>query len=342
MPDIRTMVTEIVTGLAITGQSTDVEVALREPPASMLNVSAPDYQRLRAALRSGVYGSEFRSAWANGLAFLQSCDCLRGRSPVRVEWRGPAQTPGYDAIPADLRVDHVYLISCKYMSRVICNGSPGNLFEACLSERGRRTSEPEWYIRASEAEYQIFYERVAEWAAGESLTHRLPARVRDLDRQSRDVLRELLSRERRWPAVLQAEYVRFSHRVAEASAAIWRGRLRDRGKKEMMLWRLLRLAPAPYFVLGDCPTGPMRVRIMTPWDWRQAFSLRRLEVAPNLEAGQPEVKWAASVVDRRGFSRDVDGHIEVRWSHGRFCGHCEAKAYLDTPFEQVPGYSAIS
>ena len=30
--------------------------------------------------------------------------------------------------------------------------------------------------------------------------------------------------------------------------------------------------------------------------------------------------------------------MEIRWSHRPFCGPPEAKIYLDTPHEQVPGY----
>ena len=51
------------------------------------------------------------------------------------------------------------------------------------------------------------------------------------------------------------------------------------------------------------------------------------------------VAWHA-VVRRRSDRADlgVDGHVEVRWSHGRFCGPPEAKVYLDTPHAEVPGY----
>ena len=35
---------------------------------------------------------------------------------------------------------------------------------------------------------------------------------------------------------------------------------------------------------------------------------------------------------------EVGGHVEVRWSHGRFGGLPEAKVYLDTPHARVPGY----
>jgi hypothetical protein len=38
----------------------------------------------------------------------------------------------------------------------------------------------------------------------------------------------------------------------------------------------------------------------------------------------------------------VEGHVEVRWSHGRFLGSPEAKVYLDTPHVHVPGYNLLT
>ena len=32
------------------------------------------------------------------------------------------------------------------------------------------------------------------------------------------------------------------------------------------------------------------------------------------------------------------GHVEIRWSHRPFCGPPEAKIYLDTHHDEVPGY----
>jgi hypothetical protein len=42
-----------------------------------------------------------------------------------------------------------------------------------------------------------------------------------------------------------------------------------------------------------------------------------------------------------GHDIEVAGHVEVRWSHGRFGGLPEAKGYLDTPHHLVPGYFAL-
>jgi hypothetical protein len=130
--------------------------------------------------------------------------------------------------------------------------------------------------------------------------------------------------------------------VARASAARWRAALTSKAEKEALLWRLLRIGSAPYFVLGTADERSLRLRIATPWDWRQSWDLRGFEVWGD-EAGQPVVRWAARVRGRHsGEEHEVLGHVEVRWSHGRFAGPPEAKAYLDTPHHRVPGYITLA
>jgi hypothetical protein len=136
-------------------------------------------------------------------------------------------------------------------------------------------------------------------------------------------------------------YAELSVAVAEASTRRWRMALRSHHEREAMLWRLLRIGSAPYFVLGSSPGGPLRLRIATPWDWRQEFRLLAFEIHPE-SAGQPRVRWQAVVRSRHsGEENTVAGHIEIRWSHGRFGAPPEAKAYLDTPHAEVPGYFAL-
>ncbi len=113
--------------------------------------------------------------------------------------------------------------------------------------------------------------------------------------------------------------------------------------RESMLWRLLRIGSAPYFVLGnDRRTGvPARYRIASPWDWRDQFELMEFTVTP-AEAGQPRVDWACQYRIRgEEILRTVSGHVEIRWSHGRFANPPEAKVYLDTSMSQLPGYHPL-
>jgi hypothetical protein len=85
----------------------------------------------------------------------------------------------------------------------------------------------------------------------------------------------------------------------------------------------------------------MRLRIDTPWDWRQTFRLLRFDVAAQ-SGGQPRVGWRGTYEVRdTGEERTVDGHVEFRWSHGRFGQPPEAKVYLDSAHEDVPGYHPL-
>ena len=334
MPGIRTDITEITTGLATLGFRT-LGAALAEQPAELLNVGSTTWNRLRDVYRSGNYREEFSAAWENGRVFLHARCGLRGRRPARIEWKGPHRNPGYDFIPADLRIDHVYLISCKYRSSLLMNASPSFLFDRMLADRSGRQGD--WYWEVASQQYQALYERVRAAVPG---CEELPSDLRDLSSQGRQLLKSSLRRE--WPSELLGEYVAFSHAVAKASARRWSDSLTTAARREEMLWRLLRLAPAPYFVLGASTGGHLRLRVQTPWDWRQQFRLRTLRISPDLHAKQPQVRWEATVLDKaEQIDSSLKGHVEIRWGHGRFSGNPEAKVYLDTPHSRVPGYVSL-
>jgi hypothetical protein len=333
MPSLKTEITEISTGLGLLGYP-DVRQALQARPSQLLNVTSETWDHLDIAYQAGTYVAEFGSAFANGQAFLAAPDGLRGHTPNRVEWKGPQNPPGHDQIPADLRVDHVYLISCKYGSKILFDPSPAHLFERVLAVR--RGPVVNWFQEVAASEYQTL------WGAIETTLSvpGLPAQATNLDKVSRAILKPLLKGD--WPQGVEPLYLSFVRKVAENSAAIWESKLTSRIAKEEMLWRLLRFYGAPYFMLGSRGSKHTRIRIHTPWDWQQVFEFRELEISADQTAGQAKVKWKAVVVERStGNSITVPGHVEVRWSHGRFQGNPEAKVYLDIEHADVPGYVPI-
>ncbi len=334
MPADRTEITEIVTGLATYGGD-DLAAALARPPASFGGVGDDRWQRIAALERAGRYRAEFAAAWANGRCLLAARDGLRGRPPEVVEWKGPQRPPGVDPIPADLRVDHVYLVSCKYNSRIQLNASPWSIFDAA----GFPDARGDWFGEVAAAEQQALYE-VVRFETG--LVGSLPDRVDALTPAERRELARALGRGP-WTSPAAAEaYRALSEAVAAGSARRWRHGLGSERLRELTLWRFLRVAAATYFVLGSDGERMVRLRVGSPWDWRQSFRLRRFDVEP-VVSGQPVVRWVATVDDRAaGEARTVEGHIEVRWSHGRFSGPPEAKVYLDTPHHLVPGYWPIA
>ncbi len=333
MATLRTEITEIVTGLALLGYP-DLPRALEIRPGHVHNVLPEHFDRLSEALDAGKHDVDFATAWDNGTTFARSTEGLRGRPPWSVEWKGPHKPPGYEQIPADLRVDHVYLISCKYGSTILHNASPSHLFDRQLADR-RVERGVDWFAEvAPEALDDLYRAFVAEL----DLVSSLPGRVADLDADHRQTLRRAAPRGP-WPGAAAEAYHHFTLAVAQASAQRWRAGLDRRTRREAMLWRLLRLEAAPYFVLGATVAGePIRYRVGTPWDFRDRFDLQAFDVWPD-PAGQPLVRWRAEVDERvSGERRIVEGHVEIRWSHGRFSGAPEAKVHLDTAPHLVAGY----
>ncbi|MGO9855037.1 MAG: hypothetical protein ACLPYY_08355 [Acidimicrobiales bacterium] len=408
MPSDRTMVTELGTGLGMLGLP-GIDEAVRARPPVMHSLSPELWERLAALRAGGGYDAEFHAAWSNGQAFLAADDGLRGRLPKVLEWKGTGRAPGDEVAPIDLRVDHVYLVSCKYLSKILFNVSPGHVFDGLLvggSGRGTRTrggglaGTGDWYAEVAPAEYQALYETVrrvaVDWDGAASapqavvpprprerpdraptapalpglgtvgtvdaaaapgsvsgsgldvgstgavpgLLRVLPPRAVDLSSHQRDALGRWLGAG--WPADAKARYATLSHAVARASVRRWEAAMDGgAGAGEAMLWRLLRIGSAPYFVLGSSAARSLRLRIATSWDWRRQYKLVSFALEPQ-PGGQPRVGWEATVRER--VSHDlhaVAGHIEVRWSHGRFGGLPEAKGYLDTPHHLVPGYVTL-
>jgi hypothetical protein len=329
MADDRTEVTELGTALGMLSFDTVIE-ALEARPRELV-VSADVWDRLDTLFTAARHRAEFEAAFLNGRAFLHAYDALRGRRPAVIEWTGARKPPGDEVVPADLRVDHVYLVSCKYLSRIVVNASPVHLFERRLAGGfGRRGVD--WFAEVAPSEYHALYSQVRR-----GLDVDFPEHAHRLTTDQRRVITKSLGRA--WPEDCVPLYRQMVERVAAASAQRWRDAIGT--DAEAMLWRLLRIGSAPYFVLGAAPTGFLRLRIATPWDWRRHFELRAFDVEPRA-GGQPMVTWRAVIRERdTRAERIVAGHVEIRWSHGRFAGRPEAKVYLDTPHTEVPGYFAL-
>src|SRR5271157_2463541 len=160
MPSDRTTVTELGTGLGMLGLG-DIDQAVRSRTPVMHSLSPEMWERLGSLRAGGAYDAEFHAAWANGQAFLTAGDGLRGRLPQVVEWKGTGRAPGDEVAPVDLRIDHVYLVSCKYLSKILFNASPAHLFDGLLSgPHGRRSGD--WYAEVAPDAYEDLYRRVRD------------------------------------------------------------------------------------------------------------------------------------------------------------------------------------
>jgi hypothetical protein len=337
VPDDRTTVTELGTALGTLPYSGPGTALAERPP--QLRLTDTTWDLLDSIAASGRFTGEWDTAFANGQALLEAADALRGRTPLIIEWTGGRRPPGDEVAPIDLRIDHVYLISCKYESDILANASPGRLFDGLLATAGT-WDRTDWYEVVAPVELTALY-RCCLDATGLAGFPPAPAQC---TRDQLAQLRRALAGRGYPDEASRAAYADLCRTVSTASARRWSERLDSGGvARETMVWRLLRIGSAPYFVLGnDRRTGlPARYRIASPWDWREQFDLEAFTVSPS-GAGQPRVDWNIAYRTRKdGVVHSAAGHVEIRWSHGRFAQPPEAKVYLDTPMAQLPGYHPL-
>jgi hypothetical protein len=276
-------------------------------------------------------------ALGNGHAFRTTV--LGGRRPERVTWTGAARSTWTSDIPRDLTVDGVYFIQAKYDSTCVLNTSPATMVDHLLLDDGAGSRES-WYEVVALGSLQAYYRRVRGHASDLDLAgDELPVDVRDLDTRHRAQLKALMRahpapdreaeayRELCRSVSLETEW-RWTHRLRAASPA----------QRTQMLFRMLRVAGGPYWLLGTKGAHPVQLAVADTRTWRERFVLKRFRVRA-AQVGQPQVDWRAVVADTSdGSEHAVDGCCEIRWSHGKLQGNPECKVQVMTPLADLPGY----
>ncbi|WP_116999038.1 hypothetical protein [Desertimonas flava] len=327
-----TLISELATALGMIRRT--LPEAIAHLPSELVGVSPADWDALTALHAGGRHAELFEHSFANGRAFATSEAALRHRQPGQVEWSGPRKIRGEGAIPADLRVDDVYLVSCKYGSKNLLNSGLAKLFDNRLRDGVRAATS--WYEDVAGEAYQRYYAAVRAHFAFDDLA----SDVTTLTDGDRMVLAGRLERE--LPAALVDEQAAFCRAVSEASAARWRRSIgstqQQRGDFAMSL---LRIPQAVYFLLGRAGRIPLRFKVLSRWDWATRYEMRNFAIAATT-ALQPTVDWELTVLDRLTRTESsARGHVEIRWSHGRFNKAPEAKVYLDSPLHATPGYVSL-
>lgn len=280
------------------------------------------------------------TALDNGRAFRKAV--LGGRVPSQVEWVGGHRSVWSADVPRDLAIDGVYFIQAKFDSRCVLNKAPAAVVDDLLLERDEPPARS-WFDVVAPRELADYYACVRD-ALDDELA--LPPRVDELERVDKDALKRAM-RSRAAGDIGPDErdaYRALCEAVSERTADRWQARWSraTAAVRSRMVMRMLRISGGPYWLLGTKGVEPVRLAVADTLTWQSRYSLKSFTTRP-AAAGQPQVDWQATVVDRATNERHVvDGYCEIRWSHGKLQGAPECKVQVTTPLAALPGYDPLT
>ena len=77
-------------------------------------------------------------------------------------------------------------------------------------------------------------------------------------------------------------------------------------------------------------------------EWKRNWKISSLTASPDLARGQSVVDIRMAVEEKTTkINHNMDFHVEIRWSHGKFCGNPEAKLYKEFSWSSVPFFRNI-
>jgi hypothetical protein len=106
---------------------------------------------------------------------------------------------------------------------------------------------------------------------------------------------------------------------------------------ENIVKQFFRIDVVPYLLTGLDHHRLFAVEIPALTSWKQDWKLAGVLAQPDLASGQSVVDIRVTVENKATHAKhSVKFHVEVRWSHGKFCGNPEGKLYKEFCWTDVP------
>lgn len=267
-------------------------------------------------------------------------------------WTGPQQQAATVSGAKDLFIPSLNMpISVKNESNVVLNASPHNLFRSLPQGKAFASRAEHWFLEKDPAGYQHLY----EFARDMSHNKKLPDNANDFEAQitkvERDTFQDFVTKELADPAKKQFEslYATMCREVAQNSALEFNEHLsalptNERSAvHETVMRQFFRIDTTPYLLVGLDKRKGFAVQIPDLTTWKRQWRIESIEAIPDLGRGQSVVKITVTTVSKnsRITVYKFGFRVEIRWSHGKFCGNPEGKLYKNFAWVDVPFFEVL-
>lgn len=344
MPTAKTECTELSVGFGLLG-------------CNPQTISAEEAARLFSNSLSSTKFSNYLAEYENQpQLYAQFIDIgwrLRNAYPLftnlsTLTWTGPQQQAATTSASRDLLAANVP-ISVKNESNVVLNPSPYNIFIAIPSGSMPASHAENWYTKTDPQGLQELYAFVQNHSHL-TLPPTFDEFERTVARENRDAIQDFIK-------TLQGETKReFTQRyrqmclnVSSASAELFESNFKAAFQSkirssvlENIIKQFYRVNAVPYILVGFDKRHPFALRIPDITEWKQKWKIADLSASSDSNRGQSVVN-IRMIIEEKGSKRrqGMNFHIEIRWSHGKFCGNPEAKLYKEFTWCEVPFFDDL-
>ena len=267
---------------------------------------------------------------------------------MHLRWSGPQQQAATTSASKDIIAANIP-ISVKNESNVVLNPSPYNLFITIPSGQMPAAQADNWYITADPNGIGELY-RFARENSRLDLPEEYPIFEHAVHRDCRDDFQSEISQFRgEVKAEFQRIYQGMCRRVALYSAQMFNENYssamstnRRSSLLENLVKQFFRINSVTYILAGLDRRKAFALEIPDLTAWKQDWRLVEVIARPDLTRRQSVVNITVIVerkTDKERFSMNY--HVEIRWSHGKFCGNPEAKLYKEFAWAEVPFFRGI-
>jgi len=264
-----------------------------------------------------------------------------------LKWRGTMKRSKTASGAQDLLVANTQ-ISLKAESDIVNNFSPSHLFISIPQGSSSPDRSENWYLKTDPDGFQELYDSTKEIQL-DRFPASFPSSVKEFERiASRNDRKELAKGidklEGKARDAFEKARIKMCHRVASGSAQKFNEYLQvslNSPSKNSIIDKIIkdlfRLDSVEYIVAGVSSGKEFAVRVPSIDDFKQDWEIRSIKAAADLSRKQSVVNILVIYRNKADKTAEYTNkfHVEIRWSHGKFCGSPEAKLYKDFKWSDV-------
>lgn len=264
-----------------------------------------------------------------------------------IEWVGNSKISTGISSARDL-LEHYGPVSLGYSvkndSNIIYNASPARLEHLTSGKYTHGAKHDNWYQTVASDAYQSFFEicdginftgfkTVLEWDNAKKT------------KEEKKAFSLFVTNKLKTDITAKNNYNYFCNTVSKNTADIYDNNLNmivssNSNELKSIFWNFFRIDSSPYILCGTEKKKDFAVKVIDIDLWDKNYKIKSINAIQKL-AGQPEILINFSFVDLKNKIYNFSLKVELRWSHGKFCGNPEAKVYKNFSYKDLPWNTVI-